>query len=153
MKRFIKAYTSFTRTEKLGIIVLLSVLLLLIAFRYTMQWWVQPQIDTRQEQQLSASWGKYKQEQYLHSTDSTSEDESHFNQESPNIATSSLIDLNAADSITLIDLKGIGPKIAHRILDYRRNRGKFTDIGQLREIYHFPSSTLAYLQTRLTIHK
>lgn len=148
MKRFIKAYTSFTRTEKLGIIVLLSVLLLLIIIRTTMNLWVQPHTNAQQEQQLAAAWEKYKEQNKLQNADDTTEQPSELAQ---TVTSSTLIDLNTADSLTLIDLKGIGPKIAHRILEHRRTEGKFTSLNQLREVYHFPAGTLAYLKTQLTI--
>ncbi len=44
------------------------------------------------------------------------------------------ISLNHADKITLIDIPGIGAKLAQRIIDYRRQRGQFTDIAQLKDI-------------------
>ena len=45
------------------------------------------------------------------------------------------MDLNAADSLALISLRGIGPYYAHKILDYRRRLGGiFTSKSQLLEI-------------------
>jgi competence protein ComEA len=61
------------------------------------------------------------------------------------------INLNTADSITLVRLPGIGPKLAHRILERRRENGAFTDVNQLREIYHFSDSTLHTLKRKLII--
>ena len=45
------------------------------------------------------------------------------------------MDLNAADSLALISLRGIGPYYAHKILEYRRQLGGvFTSKSQLLEI-------------------
>ena len=45
------------------------------------------------------------------------------------------LDLNTADSLALIGLRGIGPYYAHKILEYRRNLGGvFTSKEQLLEI-------------------
>lgn len=47
------------------------------------------------------------------------------------------IELNSADSISLIKLPGIGPAYAHRILKYRSLLGGFTTSNQLLEVYGF----------------
>jgi competence protein ComEA len=47
------------------------------------------------------------------------------------------IELNSADSISLIKLPGIGPAFAHRILKYRSLLGGFTTCNQLLEVYGF----------------
>lgn len=46
-----------------------------------------------------------------------------------------VLELNSADSISLIDLKGVGPGYARRILKYRSMLGGFNNIEQLREVY------------------
>ncbi len=47
------------------------------------------------------------------------------------------IELNSADSLTLIELNGIGPAFAKRILKYRSILGGYTNIQQLKEVYGF----------------
>ena len=44
------------------------------------------------------------------------------------------IEINSADSIDLISVYGIGPKIAKAIIDYRNLLGGYVSIGQLSEI-------------------
>lgn len=61
------------------------------------------------------------------------------------------VSLNRADSQTLVGLKGIGPKLAHRILERRHTQGAFTSFSQLMELYQFPDSTFGELQQRLTL--
>lgn len=43
-------------------------------------------------------------------------------------------DINKVDLDTLMQVKGIGRKIAHDIINYRDKLGKFTDMSQLKEI-------------------
>lgn len=43
-------------------------------------------------------------------------------------------DINKVDFDTLMQVKGIGRKIAHDIINYRDKLGKFTDMSQLKEI-------------------
>lgn len=61
------------------------------------------------------------------------------------------IDLNKADSLQLIALRGIGAKLAHRILERRRSVGRFERVEQLQEIYPFPDSTIQQLKAQLYI--
>lgn len=63
MRSFIKAYTSFTRTERMGISALLILLGLLITIRVTMHLWVKPDIDVAKQQKLEAAWAAFKAEQ------------------------------------------------------------------------------------------
>lgn len=44
------------------------------------------------------------------------------------------IELNTADSATLVQIKGIGPYFANRILQYRQRLGGYCSVKQLKEI-------------------
>lgn len=55
-----------------------------------------------------------------------------------------LVELNSADSITLVSIRGIGPVFASRIIRYRNRLGGFHKKEQLREVYGIDS--LKYLQ-------
>ncbi len=46
----------------------------------------------------------------------------------------SKININSAGKEQLITLPGIGPKIAEKIIDYRRKKGKIHDIKELKQI-------------------
>lgn len=54
-------------------------------------------------------------------------------------------DINTADSTQLIALRGIGSKIAARILHYRDEMGGFVSAGQYADIYGLDSINLAQL--------
>ncbi len=51
--------------------------------------------------------------------------------------TKAKVELNSADSLALIDLNGVGPSFAKRILKYRSILGGYTSIEQLKEVYGF----------------
>lgn len=53
-----------------------------------------------------------------------------------------IINLNQADSVDLIRVKGIGPVFAKRILSYRNLLGGYHSVNQLLEVYNFPHETL-----------
>jgi DNA uptake protein ComE-like DNA-binding protein len=61
-----------------------------------------------------------------------------------------LIELNSADSLDLLQLKGIGPVFASRILKYRNLLGGFYGKHQLLEVYGFPEETYHSISENLT---
>ena len=67
----------------------------------------------------------------------------------PHIAITRLqVDLNTADSITLLRLRGIGPKLAHKIIE-RRKHAPFTCHEQLRGLYDFQEDVFEQLRKEL----
>lgn len=75
--------------------------------------------------------------------------QSHFrNNYEPLPAT---IDLNRTDSATLVRLNGIGPALAHRIVERRRALGGFLRHEQLLEVFRFNDTTFNMLKEKLVI--
>lgn len=62
------------------------------------------------------------------------------------------LNLNTADSASLVALPGIGAKLAHKILEYKKEIGSYNSIEQLRDVYHFPDTTFKMLKERLTVN-
>lgn len=59
------------------------------------------------------------------------------------------LELNSADSLSLIQIKGIGPYYARRILNFRKRLGGFYDVNQLKELnmtYFNVDSSAIYLK-------
>jgi DNA uptake protein ComE-like DNA-binding protein len=63
----------------------------------------------------------------------------------------SSFDLNTADSSMLVRLNGIGPVLAHKIVEKRKALGGYLRHEQLKDIYPFPDTTFSMLRERLTI--
>lgn len=61
------------------------------------------------------------------------------------------ININTADSATLVCLKGIGPFYAHKLIEKRNALGGYITFEQLKEAYHFPDTTFAMLQEKIII--
>lgn len=62
-----------------------------------------------------------------------------------------VVELNSADSLTLLTLPGIGPFRVMKILNYRNRLGGFYSLSQLTEIRNFPDSLLEKLNSRIHI--
>jgi competence protein ComEA len=66
-------------------------------------------------------------------------------------ADKSPVDINAADSVKLTELPGIGPALAQRIVDYRKEHGPFKSIDELVNVRGVGERLLERLRDRLTI--
>lgn len=66
------------------------------------------------------------------------------------VAESVYIELNEADSADLVELNGIGPSFASRIIKYRDRLGGFSSPSQVLEVYNFQVET--YLKIEGNIH-
>lgn len=61
-----------------------------------------------------------------------------------------VVELNSSDSLQLIQLNGLGPWTAHRILKYRERLGGFVHVAQLNEIKGVDSDLLIAIGHQLT---
>lgn len=60
------------------------------------------------------------------------------------------LDINRADSTALLELPGIGPYFAGKVVQYRTQLGGYSCPEQLMEIYHFDEEKYAGLQDLIT---
>lgn len=63
---------------------------------------------------------------------------------------SEIIELNSADSLELVLLRGIGSVFASRIIKYRNLLGGFNSEKQLLEVYNFPEETFNNIRNKIT---
>ncbi|TAH26896.1 MAG: hypothetical protein EAZ07_03200 [Cytophagales bacterium] len=63
----------------------------------------------------------------------------------------SKVDINLADTTQLIQLKGIGSKLAARIIKYRNKLGGFINADQYKEVYGLDSNTIIELKSKTFI--
>jgi DNA uptake protein ComE-like DNA-binding protein len=60
------------------------------------------------------------------------------------------VELNSADSTDLVQLNGIGPAFANRILKYRNLLGGFYSKTQILEVYNFPVETYQKIENSIS---
>lgn len=61
------------------------------------------------------------------------------------------ININTADEATLSSLKGIGPKLAQNIIDYRSKNGMFKNIAELKNVKGIGEKLYSQLAPMLTV--
>lgn len=62
-----------------------------------------------------------------------------------------IVELNSADSSDLVQLNGIGPVYAKRIIKYRTLLGGFYATTQIKEVYNFPEETFDKIQNNICV--
>lgn len=66
-------------------------------------------------------------------------------------SSSELININTADADKLISLKGIGPALAQRIIDYRTQNGAFKSIDEIKNVRGIGEKKFADIKDKITI--
>lgn len=62
------------------------------------------------------------------------------------------LEINSADSLQWLKLKGIGPGFTHRILKYKSLLGGYTSTEQLKEVYYFTDSLYNLIKDNITVN-
>lgn len=119
---------NFTKAERYGIAALLLIIMALLVLRFTMYKWVKPpQIDTKEVVIATRQVQEVKKQEQPEKVKA--------------LPVGAKINLNTADSLTLISLPGIGKGLSHRILKRRRELGRFNNMEQVLEVYKFKQET------------
>lgn len=61
-----------------------------------------------------------------------------------------IVDINTADSLEFLNIKGIGPAFASRIIKYRTRLGGFNSKNQLKEVWGIDSIKYATIENQIT---
>jgi competence ComEA-like helix-hairpin-helix protein len=93
----------------------------------------------------------YSKLQSFISIDTVALTETNSNEVKPQVATPVLVDINSADTLELVKLKGIGRSYARRIIAYRQLLGGFVRAEQLTEIWGFTPEMLHSIQSNIII--
>lgn len=65
--------------------------------------------------------------------------------------TKTIVEINSADSLSIVFLKGIGPGFTKRIIKYRTMLGGFHSVNQLKEVYGMSDSLFLILSSQIQL--
>jgi DNA uptake protein ComE-like DNA-binding protein len=162
----IKDYLTFTRREKRGVFVLLSILFLLVIADEVIPLVIKPKAAdiSEFENEIKA----FEQSERLEDSIEAMSHKSDYKKKNSNSAINKMdssfssrrfpketfiIELNAADTFTLQRLRGIGPSFARRIIKYRERLGGYIDKNQLLEIWEMDTSRYNSIKEQVTVNR
>jgi DNA uptake protein ComE-like DNA-binding protein len=133
IKDFLSNWFGYTRRERRSTFILLNLVLFILGLRY---------IIPAQDIYLREIPGDFR-EIRLDTIPDSGKIKIQFKQRKPktSLRKHSLVDLNRCDSASLVELPGIGPVLAARIIKYRNILGGFIAVSQLKEVYGLPEET------------
>ena len=161
MKRQFGSWLVFTRTERIGLIVLLVLLTMLVGLYSALPQFIHPHRDWVREKEIAAQWKEFIAKQPIDSAQQHAQIKSipkkkpaHWlkaNDKGTPIPEK--IDLNTVDSVTLLRLRYMGPSRVSKILSYRRTFREFPNIAQFQRECRLKDQELQVLLPHLKILK
>lgn len=154
VKFYIKDYFTFSSGEKVGVLVLVSLILLVLAAMGILSHLLpdNPLVDTAKFDKEITLFEKSQD------TVKSKYSVQYRNQSSEKKTTAPVrdksfkpIELNQADSAMLDELPGIGPSFSKRIIKYRSILGGYYTINQIYEVYGMKPETVERIQKYIKI--
>ena len=146
--KWLKDYFDLSRKEQAGFMALISIIAILFALQFCIIYFIpSKKTDFSNLQKIANQLQSGK----IDSTTGSSEKSSVLSV--PKKPLKSPVDINTADSIKLMTIKGIGPTFAGRILVFRRSLGCFMEISQLQDVHGIGSEKFRFLQPQVYMHR
>ncbi len=144
--KWLKDYFDLSRKEQAGFIALFAIIIILFGIQFFIIYFI-PETKTdfskleKAAEELQSGKGD--------SGISISNGNEEHTYSGPKKALTVPVDINTADSIKLMTIKGIGPAFAGRILDFRRKLGCFISVDQLMDVHGIRAEKFAYLKPQV----
>jgi len=146
--KWLKDYFDLSKKEEKGFIALLGIIFILFGLQFFMVYFVPAKkTDFSNLQKIANQLQSGKMDSMAKSSEKSSV------LPGPKKPLSSPVDLNTADSIKLMTIKGIGPTFAGRILVFRRSLGCFMEISQLQDVHGIGPEKFRFLQPQVCLSK
>ena len=140
IRKILSEYFCFTHRERNGTMVLAVIMLAAFGYPYLYGYFSKPVIydpDPALLSEIRLFYGSGSGNMHIPVTLRDPGFEGSLQEKSTpgSAATLNKTDLNSADTLDLMQIKGIGPVFSRRILRYRDILGGYVDIEQLKEVY------------------
>ena len=154
MKNLLKAYFTFNKSERIGLMALLAIIILLATARLTMHHFIKANNNTAKEQQMRAAWQQFKSTNTVDETDNTAaipakvkQPNAPVKQHSPQLFP---FDPNTIDSTGLRKL-GLREKTTTILLHWRAKGKVFRQKEELRKVYTLTEEEYQRLEPYIVI--
>ena len=147
MKDALREYFSFSRTERMGVLVLLAVVGVLLAVNAAMHHWVKPEIDAAKENELNAVWEKF---EAAHGKRDEGSKWAKADEGRSIPVELFPFDPNTLDSMGFRRL-GLSAKATKGLMNWRRKGKVFYKPEDLQPLYNLPSETYAAIKPYIRI--
>lgn len=144
VKFYIKEYFTFSSGEKVGILVLISLMLVVIIAIWALSH-IKPDSPVMDTSKFDKEIMMFEKSQDSLRVKSADQHNAKFSERKvAPVGTKSftMVELNKADSASLEALPGIGPVFSKRILKYRSILGGYHNLNQLYEVYGMQPETV-----------
>lgn len=171
IEQFIKTFFYFNKNESKGIYLLLGLIVLTLCIKWSFNYFfpsepiqlsmeIMAGMDTLESEKEEAEY------QNNYSTDSVQYKHKKFEYKNKALYTkykkdtvypeykkkaTEILDLNGADSVSLVKLYKVGPALASRIISYRNKLGGFISLTQLSEVWGFNIDILYDLEGKIFV--
>ena len=161
-RRLYREFYLLPRGEQRALVLLSLLLILSLLFRITVQFLPEKEPDGMEEFEQEAgmilasfarvdSLERFRRDSLAQVRSTFSYQGGSYSRQDIKPKLSQIINLNAADSVHLLPLPGIGPVYAGRIIRYRNLLGGFVSVDQLLEVYGIPNETLDRIRDKIDI--
>lgn len=139
MRRFLKDYFWFSRSERNGTLVLASIMMVVLIFPEIYHVFRGPKVYPADPEFLQAISDFYEKDIPMKTPGMVNEvlyeDPIGDGRKDGDLKQQAALDINSADTIGFMSLRGIGPVLSRRIIRYRDILGGYYDVSQLAEVY------------------
>jgi len=144
--KWLKDYFDLSRKEEAGFIALFAIIIILFGLQFFIPYFIpETKTDFSNLQKVAEQLESGKRDTGIPLT------KKEHTYPGPKKTLTVPVDINTADSVKLMTIKGIGPTFAGRILDFRRKLGCFISVDQLMDVHGIRAEKYGYLKPQVCL--
>jgi competence protein ComEA len=161
LKKILKAFSTFSRTERIGLLTLACTLLLLITARIILSFWPQASGASGRDN-TAIKWDSLKRNSSSKQQDSagtrekgiiktTYESKATTSNHKPH-GTWEIVDINTTDAATIVKLTGVTTATAEAVIVHRNKIGRYSSNDQIDQISGISRQDVSVLKDHLVVN-